>query len=63
MKPALVCINNGTNTITRYVPKPTGGFFTERYEIVDRDAAGKGLTRDMVEAIRLGNVRDAEGKA
>jgi hypothetical protein len=36
VKPTLVCLNNGRNTLTRYVPKPMGGFWAEGFEIVDK---------------------------
>lgn len=61
-KPVLVCLNNGTEppTLTRYVPKPTGGFYSERFEIIDKDQCNRSLNADTMEKFRLGKMRDQE---
>ena len=62
-RPSLVCLNNGTNTLTRYVPKPAGGFFTERFEIIDRAGFDASTTPETIEQVRLGKMRDQETPA
>lgn len=59
-KPTLVCLNNGTDTLTRYIPKPNGGFFTERFEIIDREEFNRATTPQTIENVRLGKMRDQE---
>jgi hypothetical protein len=55
-RPALVCINNGTQEITRYVPKPTGGFYTESFDIIDREQFEYAATVETIEQVRLGRM-------
>lgn len=64
-KPALVVLNNGNNpmTLTRYVAKPTGGFYRERFEIVDPEQCNRALTERTMEQFRLGKMRDQETPA
>lgn len=59
-RPALVCLNNGSEPprITRYVPKPTGGFYTEVFDIVDPEQCNRSLTVETMEGLRLGKMRD-----
>jgi hypothetical protein len=59
-KPTLLCLNNGTNTLTRYVPKPAGGFFTEVFEITDRAEFDKATTPQTMENVRLGKMAGQE---
>jgi hypothetical protein len=59
-RPTLVCVNNATDTLTRYIPKVFGGFFTEVFKIVDRDAFDKSLTPETVERVRLGFMEGQE---
>lgn len=64
-KPVLVCLNNGATppSLTRYVSKPTGGFYSERFEIVDQDECNRALNVDTMEKFRLGKMRDQETPA
>lgn len=59
-RPTLVCLNNGAAParLTRYVPKPTGGFYTETFEVVDPEQMHKSLTVETMEGVRLGRMRD-----
>lgn len=59
-RPTLVCLNNGTEPprLTRYVPKPTGGFFVEAFDIVDKEQAARSLNVETIEGLRLGKMRD-----
>jgi hypothetical protein len=59
-KPALVCINNGNEppTLTRYVPKPTGGFYSETFTIEDPEECARALNVETMERFRLGKMRD-----
>lgn len=59
-RPTLVCLNNGVEppTITRYVPKNTGGFFSETFEIVDAEQCARVLSVETMERFRLGQMRD-----
>lgn len=59
---ALVCLNNGAEpaTLTRYVPKPGGGFYTETFEIVDPEQAAGSLNVDTMERFRLGQMKDQD---
>lgn len=64
-KPALVVLNNGNDpmTLTRYVAKPTGGFYRERFEIVDPEQCNRALTVQTMELFRLGKMRDQDTPA
>lgn len=59
-KPTLVCLNNSADTLTRYIPKPIGGFFTEKFEILDREDFNAACTPETIENVRLGKMRDQE---
>jgi hypothetical protein len=61
-KPTMVCINNGNEppTLTRYVPKPTGGFYSERFVIEDPEACAQALNVETMENFRQGKMRDQE---
>jgi hypothetical protein len=59
-RPTLVCLNNSTDTLTRYIPKPTGGFFTEVFEIVDRENFNGALRPETLEIIRMGKMAGQE---
>lgn len=59
-KPTLVCINNGNEppTLTRYVSKPTGGFYSETFTIVDEEKCKQSLNVETMEQFRRGRMRD-----
>jgi hypothetical protein len=59
-KPTLVCINNSKNSVTRYISKPTGGFFTEKFDVIDREQFNNACTKETIEALRLGHLADQE---
>lgn len=56
----MVCLNNGAEppTLTRYVPKPTGGFYSETFIIEDKEQCAKALNVETMENFRLGKMRD-----
>lgn len=60
MRPTLVCLNRGANTVTRYIPKPTGGFFTEAFDVIDREQFDRACRPETIEALRKGLLRDQE---
>lgn len=59
-KPTLVCLNNGNEppTLTRYVPKPNGGFYSEGFDIVDQEKCNRSLNVETMERFRLGKMAD-----
>ena len=59
-KPSLVCLNNGRDTLTRYAPKPNGGFYSEAFEITDRPRFNASLTIETIENVRLGKMKGQE---
>lgn len=61
-KPTLACLNNGSEPprLTRYVPKPTGGFYSETFEIVDPEQCARSLNVATMETFRLGKMRDQD---
>lgn len=59
-KPTLVCINIGAGTVTRYIPKVTGSFFTEQFDITDREAFDYACRPETIEGLRLGRMKGQE---
>lgn len=55
---ALVCINNAEKRMTRWARKVTGGFWYERFDIVDEDAFRRSCTPETIEGVRRGKMRD-----
>lgn len=58
-KPTLVCLNNGSEParLTRYIPKPTGGFYSETFEIINQEQCAASLNTETMEGFRLGKMR------
>lgn len=57
-QPTLVCFSGeGLPRLTRYVPQPAGGFYSERFEIVDWRTFVQSLTRQTLERFRLGQLQ------
>jgi hypothetical protein len=59
-RPTLVCLNRGANTVTRYIPKITGGFFTEVFAIIDREEFDFACQPETIEGLRLGKMQGQE---
>lgn len=59
-RPTLVCLNNGAEppTLTRYIPKNTGGFYSEGFDIVNKDQCDRSLNEETMERFRLGKMAD-----
>lgn len=61
-KPTLAVINRSADPIriVRYVPKVIGGFFTEVFEVVNREQFDSVMTPETMELFRLGKMRGQE---